>query len=63
MTTIPSPLILPAPALLEALIESAERHPCDILIHEICEDVRQLNDKVALLGALFSREEALHKRS
>jgi len=62
MTVIPSSLILPASTLLEALIESAERHPCDMLIQEICEDVRQLTDKVARLGALLDREEALHKR-
>lgn len=61
MVFTPSSSVLFASAMLEALIAAAERYPCDILIQEISDDLKQLNDKVALLGLLLGRGEALHK--
>lgn len=54
--------LIPAPAMLEALIAASKQHPRDMLIQEILEDLRQLNDKVILLRVYLGREEALHKQ-
>jgi hypothetical protein len=40
---------------------AAEPHPCDMLIQEILNDLKRLNDKIALLRMLLGRGEPLRE--